>query len=97
MAEVDLSSGQWQSPFVDDEIRNAALDAGMTGFATDEELAVGRQQRRFHWNLDRDVLVDLEHTSFSSSSRSDVVEDSVVHSFLQLYSCREIHVKIYEK
>jgi len=48
VAEVDLSSGQWQSPFVDDEIRNAALDAGMTGFATDEELAVGRQQRRFH-------------------------------------------------
>lgn len=82
MAEIDLSSGQRQSTFVDDEIRNAALDAGMTGFAADEELAVGRQQRRFHRNLDRHVLVDLERASFPSSRRSDVMEDSVVHPFL---------------
>lgn len=88
MAEIDLSSSQRQSPFVDNEIRHAALDAGMTGFAADEELAVGRQKCRFHRDLDGRVLVDLERTSFPSSRCSDVVENSVVHSFLQLYSCR---------
>lgn len=90
MTEVDLPSGQRQSPFVDDEIRHAAPDAGMTGFAADEELAVSRQHRRFHRDLDRRVLVDLERTSFPSSGRSDVVEDSVVYPFLQLYSCRNL-------
>lgn len=83
MAEVDLPSGELQPPFVDDEIRHAALDAAMAGLAADENLAVSRQQRCLHRDLNGRILVDLNRTRFSSPGRSDVMEDSVVHSLLQ--------------
>lgn len=84
MAKFDSSSGQLQSPLVDDKVCHAALDAAMTGLAADEELAVGRQQRRFRRNFLRRVLVDLHYTSFSSSERSDVMENSIVDLLLEL-------------
>lgn len=84
MAEVDLPPGELQPPFVDDEVRHAALDAAMAGLAADENLAVSRQQRCFLYrDLDGRILVDLNRTRLSSSGRSDVMEDSVVHSLLQ--------------
>lgn len=83
MAELDPPSGQLQSPLVDDEVSHAASDAVMARFAADEELAVGRQQRRLCRDLHWRVFVDLHCRRLPSSGRSDVVEDPVVHSFLQ--------------
>jgi len=73
-----------QSSFIDDEIRHASLDATMTGLAADEQLAVGRQQRRFRQDLHWCVLVNLDYAGFPPSRCSDMMKDSVIDSLLRL-------------
>jgi len=72
-----------QSSFIDDEVRHASLDAAMTGLAADEQLSVGREQRRFRQDLHWRVLIDLDYAGFPPPGRSDVMEDSVVDSLLR--------------
>lgn len=79
----DLPPGQLNTSLIHHKVGYAAFDTTVTRFATDEQPAVGRQEggirRYLHWR----EVVDLYHRRSSPSRRSDVVKDTVVHSFLK--------------
>lgn len=60
MTELDLSPGQVDSSFVGNEVSNAGFETPVSGSASHEELAVGRQKSTIAAELDRRKLVDLE-------------------------------------